>query len=128
MLYAAPAHAPDTADSHAARSFIEMGLSESRARLAIRIDAMYSLQANQAAPPPDSRMRVPVWPSQRPWKPVVRMMEVSTDIGPGSLCMVNDAVDDGGNDVEVFRELSVAVITAGEDTGTIGVVPFVTNI
>ena len=44
---------------------------------------MNSFVVNHAAPPPHSRMRVPVWPSQRPRMPSVRITDIKTDRGPG---------------------------------------------
>ena len=46
---------------------------------------MNSFEPNHAAEPPVSRMSVPVWPSHRPRKPVVRMTVLRTSMGPGSL-------------------------------------------
>lgn len=59
-LYAAPAQAPATADSHATKS---RSLPTRRApvgkRRARSNEATYSLEVNQAAQPPASRMNVP---------------------------------------------------------------------
>jgi hypothetical protein len=57
MLNAAPAQAPDKADSHATKSLFDADGPE---RLALSNDAMNSLVENHAAEPPDSRMKVPM--------------------------------------------------------------------
>jgi len=96
-LKAAPAHAPDRADSHGRRSIglalpvvgiVESSSSEKedprrRTRRARRREAMYSLVPNHAAVPPVSRMKVPVCPSHSPRMPVVRITDMSTEMGPG---------------------------------------------
>lgn len=80
-LNAAPAHAPDNADSQG-RSCVSVEVGwERRAK---SNEPMYSLVLNQAAVPPVSRINVPVWPNQSPRKPVLRITDTNTDIGPGS--------------------------------------------
>ena len=83
-LNATPAHAPESADSQGRMraSFEEDSFPSRRAK---RREATNSLVQNQAAVPPVSRMSVPVWPSQRPPKPLVRTTDVRTVRGPGRL-------------------------------------------
>jgi hypothetical protein len=60
-LYATPAQAPEKADSHACSSVsLRLPLIEGELRKEMRTDATNSLEVNQAAVPPVSRMRVPV--------------------------------------------------------------------
>lgn len=83
-LYATPAHAPAVALSHGRSS--RLSASESPRRCKSNADAP-SFAANHAAPPPVSRMSVPVCPSQSPRSPVSRTTEVRTAMGPGSLAI-----------------------------------------
>ena len=89
-LNIAPAHAPERALSHDRSSVLLADLSETLwpscfdRRRRRRREATNSLVANHAALPPDSRMKVPVWPSQSPRMPSLRTTEVRTDIGPNS--------------------------------------------
>ena len=78
-LNAAPAHAPENADSQG-RSCMSVELR----RRAKSSDATYSLVPNQAAVPPVSRIKVPVWPNHSPRRPVLRITDTSNVIGPGS--------------------------------------------
>ena len=76
-LYAAPAHAPLNALSHARSS--RVGASRRRS---LQIN---SLVPNHAAEPPVSRMSVPVWPNQSPRTPSARIASRRMASGPGRL-------------------------------------------
>jgi hypothetical protein len=76
-LYAAPAHAPLDALSHAQSS--RVGASRRRSL------QTSSLVPNHAAQPPVSRMSVPVWPNQSPRTPSVRIASRRMASGPGRL-------------------------------------------
>lgn len=52
---------------------------------------MVSLRANHVAVPPLSRNMVPVWPSQSPLGPDVRIMDATILNGPGSVCRIEFA-------------------------------------
>lgn len=90
QLYAAPAHAPESADSHGKMSFFVKVCPVLRDRWDTRREATNSFEVNQAAFPPSSRMNVPKWPTQRPRIPSVRITVIRMDIGPGSLTAAAD--------------------------------------
>lgn len=73
-----------------------------------RRPATNSFEANQAAFPPSSRMNVPRWPTQRPRMPVVRIVVIRTDIGPGSLTTA--AAVPADEEEEAIEALPVASI------------------
>lgn len=87
-LNATPAMAPERADSQGRSSWIVFDVEELPSfpsRRARRRDATNSLVQNQEAVPPVSRINVPVCPNHRPMIPCVRITDVRTEIGPGSL-------------------------------------------
>lgn len=85
-LNAAPAQAPDSADSQGRSLTVGVVRKEGSSfrRRSTNNRATNSFVVNHAAPPPVSRIRVPVCPSHIPRRPVLRITDIRTDIGPGN--------------------------------------------